>query len=212
MWKCCLIVLLAFTACQYKKGRMASCKSTQPVKIILQPFEDISPQQIAYLQKELPKWYNASIVIKPAINLPNNAWYQPRKRYISDSLLGFLNKRGRTDEEFIAGITTKDISTQKGNIRNYGIMGQGLCPGNVCIISTHRLARTKEQYAHINARLLKVVIHELGHNFGLPHCPNQSCIMVDAEGKDKLPQEKDLCPKCRSYLSQQGFLPVRIKR
>ncbi|NCU04358.1 MAG: Zn-dependent protease, partial [Chitinophagaceae bacterium] len=41
---------------------------------------------------------------------------------------------------------------------------------------------------------------EMGHNFGLGHCPDQACIMVDAEEKMKLDAQKGLCSNCKHKL------------
>ncbi|WP_407528438.1 hypothetical protein [Lacibacter sp. MH-610] len=40
----------------------------------------------------------------------------------------------------------------------------------------------------------------MGHNFGLPHCPDEACFMVDADGQMKLDKERYLCVKCKSQL------------
>ena len=39
--------------------------------------------------------------------------------------------------------------------------------------------------ALVRERLWKVAIHELGHTLGLPHCPNNGCLMQDAHGTVK---------------------------
>ena len=48
-------------------------------------------------------------------------------------------------------------------------------------------------------RLWKISIHELGHTFGLPHCPNKGCLMQDAHGTVKtVDEESELCGDCRA--------------
>jgi archaemetzincin len=59
-------------------------------------------------------------------------------------------------------------------------------------------------------KLLKVALHELGHNFGLPHCSNTTCIMADAKGKDHLENEVGFCIICRKNLATKGLQPVTI--
>ena len=52
-------------------------------------------------------------------------------------------------------------------------------------------------------RLQKVVIHEVGHNLGLPHCKVDSrCVMRDAAEKIQTIDEVDaaLCEACKSSL------------
>lgn len=85
---------------------------------------------------------------------------------------------------------------------NYGVMGLGFMPGNACVISSFRLGDKK----NLHERLYKVAIHELGHNNGLPHCKEDSCYMMDAEGKMKLDNEHFFCNQCRCFLVQKSFL------
>ena len=51
-------------------------------------------------------------------------------------------------------------------------------------------------------RLKKVTMHELGHNLGLPHCPNNHCFMQDAAETIKTIDgvELNLCEECRDQL------------
>lgn len=79
-------------------------------------------------------------------------------------------------------------------------MGLGYMPGNACVISTFRLKGNNQA-----EKLYKVAIHELGHTQGLPHCPDKSCFMRDAEGKDHLNEEVHFCPKCKAYLIKRGW-------
>jgi archaemetzincin len=79
-------------------------------------------------------------------------------------------------------------------------MGLGYCPGKSCVASTFRL--------HGNNRfekLVKVALHELGHTEGLNHCPEKTCLLRDAEGKDHLNEEKGFCASCKKYLIKKGW-------
>ena len=79
-------------------------------------------------------------------------------------------------------------------------MGLAYCPGNSCVVSDFRL-KTKNKALHI-ARFKKVIIHELGHNFGLPHCPDKKCVMTDAvESIKTIDNAKPgLCNTCKNKL------------
>jgi archaemetzincin len=51
--------------------------------------------------------------------------------------------------------------------------------------------------------LAYVVLHELGHNYGLEHCTTPHCMMKDAQGKGaNIENEpKQFCKKCRKILN-----------
>jgi archaemetzincin len=128
-------------------------------------------------------------------------------RFRADSIIRFLKNKTNDSLQFIVGITGFDISTTKydenGNIlkpenkyTDWGVFGLGYMPGPSCIVSTYRL-KTPDKKLFYN-RVKKVVVHELGHNLGLDHCPDKQCVMTDAVEKistiDNEPLQ--LCDKC----------------
>lgn len=135
-------------------------------------------------------------VLLPATEIPAMAFYAPRNRYRADSLIRWMSKQAKANEIYI-GITTQDISTTKGEYADYGVMGLGYCPGKACIVSSYRLKNKQHFY--------KLVIHELGHNMGLQHCPVPTCYMRDAKGGDPTEEEKGFCKQCAAYLQKKGW-------
>jgi archaemetzincin len=166
--------------------------------ILLQPFTGFPNAELIYISEQIKKIY-PKVIIKNPIDLPQNAFNQVRKRYRADSIISYLSKQ--TKYGFLTiGLTTKDISTTKGKNLDWGIMGLGLCPGKSCIVSSFRI-KGKNRLE----KVFKVAIHELGHTQGLKHCPISTCLMRDAEGKDKLNEEKEFCPKCKKVLIKAGW-------
>lgn len=86
-------------------------------------------------------------------------------------------------------------------IQRFWNNGLAYCPGNSCVVSGFRLKHKNEE-KHFG-RFKKVVIHELGHNFGLPHCADKNCVMTDAVEKiTTIDNAKpDLCNKCKQKLN-----------
>ena len=155
-------------------------------------------EYIEFVSTELKKVYS-SVEIKAPISLPKSAWIQSRARYRADSLIEFLSKQ-TIDGYLTIGLTTKDISTTKGEYPDWGLMGLGFCPGKSCIASSFRLKGQNKL-----EKLFKVAIHELGHTQGLQHCPVETCFMRDAEGKDNLNEEKEFCESCKKLLIKAGW-------
>lgn len=181
----------AFISCnnEIKKERLI---------ITIQPFNDFSKTDLEVVVKELSLYFDSINILKPT-NLPQNAYYKPKSRYRADSLLLFLAIQN-TKVNFLLGLTNKDISTTKGDVQDWGIMGLGSSGNHVCIVSTYRLSKSNK-----DEQLKKVVLHELGHTFGLPHCENKSCFMRDAKGGNPLNEEIHFCEQCRVYLSKKGW-------
>ena len=137
--------------------------------------------------------------LKKPILLPSLAFYPKRNRYRADSLIHFLD-RMTLDGQITIGLTSKDISTTKGDIPDWGVMGLGFCPGKACVVSAFRLSK-----GQMHEQLFKVALHELGHTEGLPHCPVRTCFMRDAEGRNPINEEKEFCPKCKAMLILKGW-------
>ena len=172
--------------------------------IIIQPFADFSPSLAENIYKQI-KELSPSTILKQPIELPKQAFYSLRNRYRADTLIYYLGQLGSVDTVII-GLTSKDISTTKGNIVDWGIMGLGYCPGEACIVSTFRLSKF-----NLSEQFYKVAIHELGHTQGLRHCSNKTCFMRDAEGGNPLNEEKDFCRSCKSFLRKKGWTFVNFR-
>lgn len=184
------IILLAFI----------SCKQTSKPKrvVVIQPFEDFSPKLTSKVLNHLSKIHEKTILRKP-IAIPESAYYEPRNRYKATRLIEYLGIFGSADTVII-GLTNKDISVTKTGNQDYGIMGLGYLPGKACVVSTYRLRKK-----NLSEQFLKLSVHELGHTQGLPHCPNESCFMRDAKGKNVYDEEKDFCFSCKSFLKKKGW-------
>ena len=129
-------------------------------------------------------------------SMPSISYYRPRNRYRADTLINWMSKRAKENEIYV-GITTLDISHTKDKNQDYGIMGLGFQPGKACVASSFRLKN--------KASFFKVVIHELGHTSGLPHCPKRTCFMRDADGHDSTAEETEFCKKCKLFLISKGW-------
>jgi archaemetzincin len=177
-----------------------SCHSQHKTKIIaLQPFQDFSASDTKYILKHIRPFFPETIVLAKR-PLPSSAYVKPRNRYRADSLIHIL-KRSHGSDTVIVGLTHYDISTTKNNVQDWGVMGLGYRPGNACVISTFRLKKENKL-----KQLLKVVLHEIGHTQGLPHCNDKTCLMRDAEGGNPLNEEKDFCADCKHFLEKKGMI------
>jgi archaemetzincin len=172
------VVLLSVVAlCMVDRGRTQST----PV-IAIQPFGPFDAGLIEEIRKGISKLYLVDVVVLGSVDMPSSAYYEPRKRYWAGLLLDDLEERIPSYATKILGVTDRDISTTKGGYYNWGIFGLGRIDGKACVVSSFRLGRGDASHVLLVERLVKVVNHELGHTFGLHHCPTEGCLMEDARG------------------------------
>ncbi len=151
--------------------------------VAIQPLGPVKAVDLARVKAGILALYAVEVEVRPEKPLPKVAYYKPRDRYKADKLVDVL--AAETPERFtkVIGLTARDISATKGEIDDWGIFGLGLLGGRPCVVSTFRLRAGKASDEVFQARLVKVVNHELGHTFGLDHCPTVGCFMQDAGGK-----------------------------
>lgn len=192
----CFTLFSLIFSCE--KSKLSDLKSEEEITILIQPFEDVKPKQLEEISENIRKIYPKIKILEP-IDFPKNTFYQPRNRYRADSIIKYL--RTKTPENSVTlALTNKDISVTKGKVADFGVMGLGYRPGKACVASSFRL-NTKNK----NEQFYKIAIHELGHTQGLKHCPDKTCFMRDAEGKNPTNEEKDFCQNCKKVLRSKHW-------
>lgn len=186
-------------------GAPVALTDAKPV-IALQPLGNCSVADIEQAKIGILALYDCEVKVAPAVALPQMAFYKPRSRYRADQLLDFLEMDLTLDFDCvkIVGLTNKDISFTKGDIYDWGIFGLGSLDGKTCVISTYRLGAGKADAALKIQRLIKVINHEIGHTFGMEHCPVNDCLMQDAQGSIKTVDQESgaFCEACRKQLGK----------
>lgn len=193
------VLSLSFFNCsQNTKNTANTSEDTKGKTIVLQPLGDFSMAEAKAILKKI-KEVNPDVVLRNSIPFPKSSYNKLRNRYRADTLIAILKDQIGKDS-VIVGLTYKDISTTKGKYQDWGVMGLGYRPGKSCVVSSFRLSKKKK-----SEQFYKVILHELGHTEGLPHCPVKSCFMRDAEGGNLTDFEKEFCPKCKRSLIGQHW-------
>jgi archaemetzincin len=150
--------------------------------------------------------FAVDVSVVGAVPLPKAAFYPPRRRYRAERLLDFLEAMPG-DGRVRLGFTTVDISTTKGEHADWGVLGLATLDGRAAVLSSFRCRRGARDAAHVAERFAKTAVHELGHSFGLDHCPARGCLMHDGEGSVLTTDgETDFCADTRARLSSAGVL------
>lgn len=192
-----------------------SCQSneTQQLTVGIQPYGIFPKDKTDTIAKTIAHFYQIKTVVLPAKELYKEAFTEVKSpRYRADKMINLQKKNKAYSLDFVLGLTSKDISiTKKDKWRkiksptykyaDWGIMGLAYCPGNSCIVSTFRIQHSNPK-THFT-RFKKVAVHEFGHNLGLSHCPDKTCVMTDAvESVKTIDNAKlALCEKCNDILN-----------
>jgi archaemetzincin len=129
-------------------------------------------------------------------------FYDPtRRQYDGNRILKFMNSESSKEVVKTIGLFQVDLFIP---ILSF-IFGQAIFKGNKGVVSLYRLKN--EQYGLprnkdiLFDRFSKVIIHELGHTYGLIHCHVPTCVMRPGTYVEDIDQKQHhLCLKCRKEL------------
>lgn len=192
-------VIILSVGCDRRKDSTRSIAYTS-VKLSIYMYDDFPADKARMLETELKKYFQDVELIGDRRALPHSAYVNGRNRYRGSGLLDDLNTL--RSEEATLGLTSKIICIKNELSPDYGIMGLSYLGKGVAVVSS---TIPKNGKTHTDDNLIKLALHELGHAYGLPHCPDQKCIMVDAEHRMKLPQTTGFCNNCRGLLKKKGL-------
>ncbi len=148
--------------------------------------------------EKLSIFFKRKIIVKFE-SIPFEKFYNPiRDQYNSTEILKYFifNQSIEKDEKNCI-IIRKDLFIP---ILTF-VFGEAHLNGNYCIVSTHRLCekfydKTPDTVI-LKERLLKEIVHELGHTFGLTHCMNNLCVMHNSFTIEDTDRKKEyFCEEC----------------
>lgn len=147
----------------------------------------------------------ASVRILPSIAAPPESFEARRNQYYSTKILKKILAEVPHDALKILGVTDKDLCIP---ILTY-VFGEAQVGGTAAVVSVARLRQEHYGLAPdrplLLERLRKESLHELGHTFGLVHCPSRDCVMylsntvldVDIRGRE-------FCMGCRTVVASSA--------
>lgn len=177
---------------------------SQKGKIILLPIGDIAEWVLDALEKELGKKFSSKVERLEAIKVPAETFNRTRSQYSSSQILNRLRGSATLErQDKMLGITDVDLYTEGLNF----VFGEAELGGQLAVISLTRLHQSfyslPENRAIFLERAKKEAIHELGHVFGLTHCPDSECVMHFSNSLlDTDRKSASFCSRCRELLEK----------
>ena len=182
--------------------------------IYLLPIGEVADDILGAVGTGLWRSFGYDTAVLHRLPVPASAFDQGRKQYDSVAILREVAARVPQGAVKLIGITTVDLFIPMLSF----VFGQAQVGGAAALVSVARLCQ--EFYgippndALMLARAVKEGVHEIGHTFGLTHCPDTACPMslsntirqVDAKGDE-------LCGNCSIRLEESiTTLRPRLRR
>jgi len=162
--------------------------------LVIQPFGHIEGSVIKHLKKNLAPYFD-EITVNEEVPVMDEAYNHYRQQYLVDPLLQALKP---IKAEKVLGIVDRDLYTPNQNF----IFGLAKINGKDCIIALERLRDESSRKVFLD-RVLKEARHELGHAYGLRHCPQKGCVMHFSNSLGDTDVKKSvLCKDCEDHLDQ----------
>lgn len=173
--------------------------------ISLLPVGDIENTVLNLLKSRLEKEFACDVKIREGWALPQEAYNPERRQHLSSSILRRLRKTlsPRRGERILA-ICDVDLYVPQLNF----VFGEAELEGHFAVISLARLRQSfyglPENRVLFLERATKEAVHELGHTFGLRHCPDSRCVMHFSNSLlDTDRKEASFCTRCRKLLRER---------
>ena len=179
-------------------------KMKQNDTICLATVGEVDKVILSFLQSELEKVFEREVKLVDNLEHPDYAYNPKREQYHSSEILEKMKKKKFEGCDRILGIGDVDMYVPSLNF----VFGEADFYDRVAVIS---LIRLRQQYYGqpedkklFQERALKEAVHELGHTYGLRHCPDPKCVMHFSNSlKDTDIKSHNFCPECKSRLNQQ---------
>lgn len=160
---------------------------------------------LEHLAATLANAFRTPCQIRPLDMALDFAFDAARGQYHSTAILQRLERSADLDAR-ILGVTTADLYVPVLTF----VFGEAQLDGNCAVVSA---ARLKEEFYGLppnddllRARLVKESVHELGHTFGLRHCPDWRCVMTSSHAVERLDvKTAGFCSACRKPVFRENY-------
>jgi len=137
------------------------------------------------------------------IAIPAGSFDARRNQFSSVAFMLALARRVPQDADRLIGLTECDLFIPMLTF----VFGQAQLRGRIALVSVARLRQEFYGFTPdrdlLEGRLEKEIGHELGHSFGLIHCPDRECVMSLATSIQEVDRKTaGFCHSCGRLLQQ----------
>jgi archaemetzincin len=136
-----------------------------------------------------------------SVPIPPRAYDRRRGQYVGRRILTMLTRLDIPNAKRVLGVIDADCYTPGLNF----ILGQATMHGRDAFVALARLRQSfyglPEDESLFGERAVKEAVHELGHTYGLQHCPDRKCVMHFSNSlRDTDVKEAEFCSRCCTQL------------
>ncbi|MBM4129035.1 MAG: archaemetzincin family Zn-dependent metalloprotease [Nitrospira sp.] len=169
--------------------------------ILLIPIGAIDAAAMKAIARSLNKTFQSKVEIGNEFPLPQDVFNRERGQYYSSAILRYLSPLRPDHLTLVLGVTDVDLYVPELNF----VFGEADIYGGAALISLTRLQTEfyglSPDRKLFHTRAIKEAVHEIGHLYGLGHCPDRTCIMHFSNSiRDTDIKGPDFCKICRKRL------------
>lgn len=178
-------------------------KEAKGPAIALTPIGPVPRGVLSDLAASLRPVLDRACTVVATLETPITAFDSRRGQYLGERILAALAEVEVPDAERVLGVIDADCYATGLNF----IFGQASIHGRDAFIALPRLRPSfyglPENNDLFRERMLKEAVHELGHTYGLKHCPDLHCVMHFSNSlHDTDVKGHSFCRRCRMRLHQ----------
>lgn len=163
---------------------------------------------MTWVENTVTDWCPWPVRHLPPLALPEDSFDAKRGQHKSVEIMKVVARSAPPDAQRILGVTEADLAIPTLTF----VFGQAQLDGPVAVVS---LARLRQEFYGLpgdrnvlRERVVKEVLHELGHTFGLTHCAESKCVMSLATHIGLVDsKEERYCVRCGGHLVRRFAAP-----